>query len=156
MEKQFDISLQNRKILRSILSNTPLEILNTVPKGFRNNLWWNIAHVVATQQLLLYSLSNTTMRVEESWVNTFRKGTRPEADARESDVQQVNELLIRTVEWAKEDYNNGIFKSYNEYTTSNKVTLRSVEDAINFNNFHEGLHLGAVLSQMKALGIFRY
>ena len=144
--------MQNRKILRSILSKTPLEILNTVPKGFRNNIWWNAAHVVATQQLLIYHFSNTAMRVDESWVNIFRKGTMPESQANENDVQNLIDLLIQTVEWVEEDYAKGLFKSYNEYTTSNKVTLRSVEDAINFNNFHEGIHLGVVLSQMKALG----
>ena len=60
---------------------------------------------------------------------------------------------MNTVVWAEEDYQNKIFEEYEEYTTSVKVTLSSVEDAIQFNNYHEGIHLGVVLSQLKALGI---
>ena len=60
---------------------------------------------------------------------------------------------MNTVVWAEEDYQNKIFEEYEEYTTSVKVTLSSVEDAIQFNNYHEGIHLGVVLSQLKVLGI---
>ena len=51
--------------------------------------------------------------------------------------------------WMQEDYGKGLFKGYTEYTTSANVTLSSVDDAIIFNVYHEGLHLGAILSLMK-------
>ncbi|WP_370628048.1 DinB family protein [Cellulophaga sp. HaHa_2_1] len=52
MEKLFNITLQNRKILYKFLKDTPREQLLKIPEGFRNNIWWNIAHVVVTQQVL--------------------------------------------------------------------------------------------------------
>ena len=63
----------------------------------------------------------------------------------------IKGFLFSTVEWAQEDYEKGIFKEFKEYTTSLNVTLKNVEDAITFNVFHEGLHLGVVLSLQKAL-----
>ncbi len=153
MEKQFNISLQNRKILRSILKNTPGELLTVIPEGYRNNLWWNIAHIVATQQILLYRFSGLPTLVEEEWVNRYMKGTIPGSSPNDQDVEQLCETLLATANQAEEDYNNGLFREYQEYTTSTKVTLSSVEDAINFNNYHEGIHLGVVLSQLKSLGI---
>jgi len=33
-----------------------LEQLNKIPEGFNNNLIWNIAHCVVTQQLLCYKV----------------------------------------------------------------------------------------------------
>jgi hypothetical protein len=63
----------------------------------------------------------------------------------------ISGFLFSTVEWTAEDYENGLFQNYNEYTTSANVTLRNVDDGIAFNVFHEGLHLGAILSIQKML-----
>ena len=153
MEKLFNIALQNRKILRSILTRLPVEMLAKIPGGYRNNIWWNMVHTVVTQQLLIYGLSGLPTLVNEEWIAQYRKGTAPEIDPTQEDIKALLECLISTVERAEQDYQNGIFKEFKEYTTSNKVTLTSIEDAISFNAFHEGLHLGVILSQLKSLGI---
>ncbi len=124
-----------------------------IPDGFRNNLWWNFAHVVATQQILLYRSSGLPTCIDEKWVDRYKKGTVPNGGFNEVDFLLLTENLINTAKRAEEDYQNGLFKEYKEYTTSVKVTLSSVEDAINFNNYHEGIHLGVILSQLKALGV---
>lgn len=156
MEKLFNISLQNRKILRSILRNLPKELLAKIPDGYRNNIWWNMCHVVATQQLLIYRLSGLPTHVDENWVDQYKKGSIPETEPSSDDVNYLIELLISSVQQAEADYNSGLFKKFSEYTTSNKVTLSSIEDAISFNAFHEGLHLGVILSQLKSLGVSNF
>ena len=156
MDKLFNISLQNRKILRSILSKLPKDVLAKIPDGYRNNIWWNMCHVVATQQILFYRLSGLTTHVDENWVDLYKKGSVPETQPSSDDVNDLIELLISSVQQAETDYNSGLFKEYNEYTTSNKVTLSSIEDAISFNAFHEGLHLGVILSQLKSLGVSNF
>lgn len=50
MDWAFDISIKNRKLLESILENYSLKQLNMIPKGFSNNLIWNIGHIIVTQQ----------------------------------------------------------------------------------------------------------
>ncbi|NNE76732.1 MAG: DinB family protein [Pricia sp.] len=149
MNKLFDITLQNRKRLYEILDSTPRDQLLNIPQGYRNNIWWNIAHVVVTQQLLVYKLSRLQMRIPEPYVEKFRKGTVPDGTASDEEIKEIAAFLVSTVEWAKEDYEKGLFKEFNEYTTSANVTLRNVEDAITFNTFHEGLHTGAILALQK-------
>ena len=151
MEKAFDITLQNRKILYKFLKETPKEALLQIPNGYRNNIWWNIAHVVVTQQLLVYKLSGQPMQLNDTLVEKYKKGTVPDGTAADEELELVKRLLFSTTEATEQDYEKGIFKNYNEYTTSANVTLRSVEDAILFNVFHEGLHLGAILSLQKAI-----
>ncbi|MCM4166701.1 hypothetical protein KCTC52924_01550 [Arenibacter antarcticus] len=151
MENAFNITLQNRKILYKFLTETPKEMLLRIPDGYRNNIWWNIAHVVVTQQLLVYKLSGQPMRVDSALVDTFKKGTVPDGTATEEELNQISGLLLATAEWAQQDYENGVFSGYEEYTTSVNVTLRTVEDAIMFNVYHEGIHLGTILSLLKAL-----
>lgn len=149
MEKLLDITLQNRKILYKFLTETPREQLLKIPEGFNNNIWWNIAHVVVTQQLLIYKLSNLQMRIEDTFVDKFKKGTKPDGMATDEEIKKIANYLISTVQWTKEDFENGLFKEYNEYTTSVNITLTNATAATAFNIFHEGLHLGAILALKK-------
>jgi len=151
MENLFDITLQNRKILYKFLKNTPKEGLLKIPEGYRNNIWWNIAHVVVTQQLLIYSLSGLKMKVNDDLVNKFKKGTVPDGTATDDEIETVSSFLFSTAEWAQEDYEKGLFKDFNEYNTSVNISLKTIEDAIAFNVYHEGLHLGVILSLQKVL-----
>ncbi len=151
MENIFDTTLQNRKLLYKILDNTPKEQLLEIPTGFRNNIWWNIAHVVATQQILVYKFSGLQARIPEQFIEKFKKGTVPDGTATDEEIKKIADFLISTAEWAKQDHENGLFQEFNEYTTSVKVTLRNVEDAMTFNVFHEGIHLGTILGLQKVV-----
>jgi len=149
VEKLFNIILQNRKNLYKFLYDIPREELLKIPEGFRNNIWWNIAHVVVTQQILVYKLSGLPMRVSDELVEKFRKGTVPDGTATEEEIEIMTGFLFSTVEWMQEDYENGLFKTFNAYTTSVHITLNTVEDAIAFNAYHEGLHMGTILALLK-------
>ena len=152
MEYLFTILIQNRKLLYAILRKTRTEDLFVIPEGFRNNLYWNIAHVVVTQQLITYGLSDLPLQVPSDWVKRYSKGTAPgDEPVPESEIGQLEELLLNTIEQTREDYRNGIFKTYNPYTTSTSVRLGSVEEALAFNVYHEGVHLGAVRALQKEI-----
>ena len=151
MENILKTTLQNRKLLYKILDKTPREQLLQIPEGFRNNIWWNIAHVVVTQQLLVYKFSDLQMRVPQEFIEKFKKGTVPDGTASEEEIKEIAAFLLSTIEWMEEDYSNGLFKEYNSYTTSMNVTLNNVDDAIAFNLFHEGIHLGAILALQKVV-----
>lgn len=151
MEKLFNITLQNRKILYKFLKDTPREQLLKIPTGYRNNIWWNIAHVVVTQQILAYKFSGLPMRISDELVDKFMKGTVPDGTATDEEIEMITGFLFSTIEWTQEDYHKGSFKTYNSYTTSVNITLDSVEDAMAFNIFHEGIHLGAILSLLKVI-----
>ena len=149
MQRTFEITRTSRKIVSQFLDSYPLEQLNKIPDGFKNNLIWNIAHIVVTQQLLVYKFSGLPMMVSDELVQKYMKGTKPELDATQADVEEIKTLLAKTIDQTKEDYDNGIFKNYQEYPTSTGFVLRNVEDAMVFNNFHEGLHIGIMMSLRK-------
>lgn len=152
MEFTFDIAHKNRILYSEFIESFTLEQLNKIPEGFNNNIIWNIGHAIATQQLLVHRLSNTPTLVSDEFINTYRKGTKPERDIRQDEVDEIKVLLFSTIEKTKADYENGIFKEFKEYTLStSKGVLKSVENAIEFNNYHEGLHLGYILAQKKCL-----
>jgi hypothetical protein len=71
MKTTLAITLKNRTILDNLLNTFSIDQLNNTPEGFKNNIFWNIAHVVATQQLLVYKLSNLPMQLPEIGINLF-------------------------------------------------------------------------------------
>ncbi|MGD1946060.1 MAG: DinB family protein [Croceivirga sp.] len=151
MQQLFTITRQNRKLLYSYLNNLSEHDLFTVPKGFNNNIWWNIAHVVVTEQKLIYALSELRLNISQKWVNNYQKGTFPEGKPDKNDVSELKTLLFDLPEQTINDYENGRFTHFNSYMTSPKVELNTIEDAIAFNVFHEGLHLGSIMALARAV-----
>jgi len=151
MNWAFEINLKNRNILHSLLENLSLEQLNQKPKGFNNTIIWNIAHTIVTQQLLVYKLSGLPSVLTDEMIEMYRKGTKTERDITQVEVDEIKSFLFSTITKTQEDYNNNVFKTYTEYTVSTKSTLTNVEEAIAFNNFHEGIHLGYILALKRAL-----
>ena len=151
LKKALEITKVSRKAFRNVLDNYSLTQLNKVPDGFKNNLFWNIAHVVVTQQLLVYKLSGLDIMVSDQWVELYKKGTCTSKDATKQDLEELKVLLISTMDKTYKDIEANLFKAYTEYPTSTGFVLNSVEDAFEFNNFNEGIHLGYVLALKKAV-----
>ena len=149
MNSVFDVQKTIREILLKVLDNHSLEQLNKIPEGFSNNLIWNVAHCVAAQQTLVYKLSGLPAMASEEFIAKYRKGTKPEGDISQAEVDQIRTLLSETLHQTEKDYSNKIFLNYTDYTTSMGFTLRNVEDALSFNNYHEGIHTGIIMSIRK-------
>lgn len=125
--------------------------INEVPVNYNNSLFWNAAHCLVTMQLLCYKLSGNEMLVSDELVNLYRKGTKAEEGSNKISLEELKKALIYTAEQLKVDFEKGLFKNYNQYETSYGVQLNSIEEAISFNNIHEGLHIGYILSMVKSI-----
>lgn len=145
----FQTMQRHRENLVKILESTPEPALEYIPGGFRNNIWWNINHILVVQQLLCYKLSGLPLNIAEDLVGSYSKGTFPEELPDQEHRAGVARLLVDTVGKLEQDYNNGVFQNYTTYKTSAGFTLSSIDEALQFNLYHEGLHLGTVLSLLK-------
>ena len=151
MKKQFEILRLTRKNTVALLEGCSKEQLTTIPANYNNNVLWNAAHNLVTLQLLCYKLSENKVNLDSSLIDTFRKGTKATENLK-IDVEELKTLLISTADQLEEDYNKGLFKKdFDSYPTSYGFTLNSIEDAITFNNLHEGIHFGYMLAQKKAI-----
>ena len=150
MKYTFDICLKNRKLLERFIKAHSLTELNSIPQGFNNNIIWNIGHTLATQQLLTYGLSGISPVLDMEFINTYKKGTKPGADVSQSQVDFIHTALFTTLESLQSDYATGGFKNFKEYTLSTTGgLLTTIDEALEFNNFHEGLHLGCIIQLSK-------
>ena len=149
MHYAFDITRKSRTTLDQFFENYSSEQLNKVPAGFNNNLIWNIAHITVVQQLLIYNLSDLPMMLPDEMIAKYRRGTKPEADVSHPELNEIRSLLFSPIDKTEQDYKSGLFKNYREFTTMTGFTLRSADDAIAFNYYHEAMHLGMMMGIRK-------
>ncbi|WP_111307816.1 DinB family protein [Confluentibacter sediminis] len=154
MDFIFEVLPNTRKYFNSVLENNSLEDLNKIPKGYNNNIIWNVAHIIVAQQILVYKLSGLPIMLSDEFVEKYKKGSKPEAPVSQKEVEEIKALLFPTVQKTQEDYANGVFQNYHEYTVvTTGNTLKNVNDALQFNLFHEGLHMGYIMSLLRAIKI---
>ena len=148
MKTTFTIWETSRNLYLKYLEAYSLEQLNKIPEGFSNNLIWNIAHIIVSQQKLVYTLSGLPMHISQEMLEKYQNGSKPDGKVTQQEVDEIKQLLTTLVNQTKSDYENGIFKEFNSYQTKTGFYLSTLNEAIRFNNYHEGIHLG-IMMQIK-------
>lgn len=149
MQKHFETLKQSRKLIINAIESLSIEQLNKIPQGFKNNIAWNIAHLVVTQQLLCYKLAGLDCLISDKMILNYQKGTAPSNTVSKIEFENIKKQFLKLPEKLEEDFDSGIFKNYKGYQTSVNVSLNSIEDGIIFNTYHEGIHLGIILQLLK-------
>jgi len=149
MTKAFDQLRSTRNNIIKILDSHTLEALNKIPDGFNNNTIWHAGHVLVTQQRLIYSLSKLTTNIDPEMMDRYKKGSRPEGDVDQAEVDLIKTMLMSNGHQCQTDYMEGRFTEFHEYPTSYGIVLKDLADAITFNNLHEALHLGYMMAMRK-------
>ncbi len=149
MEKLFKTASFTRSTLVKIMEKRSNEELLKIPENYNNSIFWNIAHLLVTQQLICYKLSGLKIKIDESMVSKYGKGSIATEDIDIADIQYVKDHILDLSQEIEHDYDKGLFKDFNPYMTSTGIELSSIEDAISFGAFHDGIHLGVILSLMK-------
>jgi hypothetical protein len=144
---------QERHLIVNLIKQTSADALVAIPKGFANNILWNLGHVIVTQELLSYGLAGLPLHVSDELVSQCRRGTSPRDWTSAPNVGNLLELLVDLPKTLREDYQAGRFETFQAYTTSTGLRFETIDDALTFNHFHEGLHVGAMRSLTKALAV---
>ena len=138
-----------RQLISRGIENLSDEQLLKIPEGSKNNILWNLGHMIVTQQVLHYTLSRLEMRIPKETASVYRTGTSPAVWKETPDIKNIKSLLMELPDTLLEDYESGLFKEFRPYKTSTGVHLNSFDDTITFNHFHEGTHTGIILGLIK-------
>jgi len=142
MESTFKTWKTSRNLYLEYFDKYTFEQLNKIPDGFSNNLIWNIGHIIVAQQALIYKLSNLQGYLPKELFELYNPGTKPTEQTSEKEIIELKHLLISLIEKTETDFYNGVFITFNERMTGTGFHLNCLKDAFEFNNYHEGLHLG--------------
>ena len=123
---EFSVALieKTRQRMLKVVEGLSSEQLLRVPNGFRNNLLWNLGHVIATLQILCYEKSSVPLRVPAYFLAPFRKGTSPSDWTGTMDLEDIETWLLESVKTLREDLLKNAFVTYEPYETSAVLSLR--------------------------------
>ncbi len=146
MNKQIESLKATRGFLLRLIADLSVEDLNKIPHGFNNNIIWNLAHLIASQQGVCYKRAGLNLTIEESFFTAYKPDTKPESFVEHREVERVKELLVSTIDGFEADLKKGLFRDYPSWTTRYGVELNTINDALTFLPFHEGFHLGYIMA----------
>lgn len=136
----------SRKLYEELFDKYSLEQMNVVPDKYNNNIIWNIAHIIASQQSLVYKLSNLPMHISDDFFDRYKPGSRPLNNVSETEAGEIKSLLTSMIVKTETDLVNGKFTSFTERNTLTGFHLGNLRDALVFTIYHEGLHMGVIRS----------
>lgn len=149
MKKQFEILKTSRQFVLNYINGLSTKQLNKTPEGFNNNIIWNLAHLIAAQQGVCYKRGGHQMLIEEEMFELFKPGTVAPPFVDEQQVKRYKELFISTIEQTELDYQNGLFNQNPAWKQSMGIDVENIEQSITFLLWHEGLHIGTIMSLKK-------
>jgi hypothetical protein len=151
MRRSIDIIKQPRLNVLNEISHLSTEQLNKIPEGFNNNIVWNLAHMISAQQGVCYKRSGLETTVGEDFFHTYKPGTKPEKSIEAEEIAFIKEQLFTTLDQLEADMDKGIFVNYTSVMTRYGIELSCIDSAVTFLPFHEGLHIGYIMSLRKVV-----
>ena len=89
------------------------------------------------------------MCISDDLFDRYKPGTKPSSVVSQDEINELKMLLTSLIEQTEKDFYSGKFIVFNERTTATGFHLAALRDAFEFNSFHEGLHLGYMMSIRK-------
>lgn len=144
---------ESRRLGLDLLKNTSSEELVFIPDGFSNNILWLAGHIYLVQLRLTYSLSRIDIDIPQWITDSFANGTSPKDWKTTPSIDFIIQNFDKAPNQLMEDLSNKKFIEFTPYTTKMGTQLNTLNEAIAFNNFHEGLHLGQMLNIRRIISL---
>lgn len=119
------------------------------PENWPNTIRWNAGHVYAETERFLHDADNDYEITHPEWMDLFLDGSRPSEWTEEDNVPSKNEIIEALAEQEKriETFFEGkLDNKADKVRDLNGTLLDTVDAALQFVTWHEGIHLGVVKS----------
>ncbi|EOR96352.1 hypothetical protein ADIARSV_0457 [Arcticibacter svalbardensis MN12-7] len=146
MEKTFYTIKITRENFLKLISDLSIESLNEIPAGFKNNIIWNLGHIIASQQIICYEFTGNTPLIESQQISNYRNGTKPENFINSDELEVMKSNLLSTIDRTEIDLRNDLFEAFKPKLLQFGLKLENVKDAINYVPIHDAIHLGYSLA----------
>ena len=123
-----------------------------IPPGRRDNILWNVGHLLCSFSRLTYVFSGFSLPIPEAYFPLFGKGTDALRWTAPPNVHEVVDRFNSILDDVERDYASGKFVEYKPLMIGPN-TIESVEEAVSFHCFHEGLHIGKIIDLKENLGL---
>lgn len=139
---------RTRIYLLDLIKELSIEQLNEIPIGLRNNVIWNVGHLLVSQQHICYLRAGQKMAIDDKYSPLYKTGSSPEKFVEDLEVERIKHLFISSIDQFENDYSNNLFSNFNGWTTQRygQLKISNIDEAISFVFYHEGLHAGYIMT----------
>ena len=119
-----------------------------IPKGFNNNIKWNLGHIYVIQEKFGFQLTGEEVELPKDFIELFSTGTKPIEWGNQvmPTIHELIQLLINQLDRIEKNLDGRLDDGIEPYTTSTGLTLLTVKELISFCLYHEGMHFNAIKS----------
>lgn len=124
------------------------EMADFIPKGFNNNIRWNLGHIYLDQLLWIQHLTKEKIDMPEGISDWFNFGTSPATwTTNPPSLETLKMLLAEQPKYIRDHFGDRLEEEFPE-TESGMHTIAQV---LVRTIYHEGIHLAAISSIRKFL-----
>src|ERR1700730_9449737 len=128
------------------------ELFDVQPPQFNNTIRWNLGHIIAVMDSLMFKRIDNTSKLPEGFVDLFKSGTKP---SDWTTIQPTKDELVSLLKKQLNDLNE-TFANRTDEALANPFQIRdfkfeTVGDVIGFAIIHEGQHSTIVSDLVKII-----
>ncbi|MFP7334311.1 DinB family protein [Shouchella clausii] len=147
MERRHEVLFEQLNTYRGELLNMVEDVTEEeaeiVPRGFNNNIRWNLGHVILDQYLWIRVLTKEDMPVSLAFNQWFGYGTDPSHFTDETpSLAELISLLREQPRLIEQDYRDRLEEEF----PPTDMGMHTIEQVLVRTIFHEGLHMGAIIA----------
>lgn len=137
-----------RSYILGVVEKLTDEEADIIPKGFNNNIRWNLGHIYLDQYLWIQAVTKETTPVAEQFNEWFGYGSSPANFTSETpSLEELRILLKEQPSKIQEVYGDRLEEEF----PPTEMEMHTIEQVLTRTIFHEGMHLQAILDIKKLL-----
>jgi hypothetical protein len=148
----FDQLNYTNQVILNTVKDLSEEEAQVIPEGFNNNILWNLGHLYVSQEYFAFGIANEPTKAPESFALFFGRNTKPATwtDQPPTLLEVVN-LLEEQPNRIREQLENRLDEIIANPFSIPGLTLKTFDELLAFTLFHQGGHLQALKSLIKAI-----
>jgi uncharacterized damage-inducible protein DinB len=137
-----------RSYILAVVENVTADEADIIPKGFNNNIRWNLGHIYLDQYLWIQAVTKEKAAVSEQFKAWFGYGSSPANFTSETpSLEELRTFLKDQPTKIKEDYGTRLEEEF----PPTEMGMHTIEQVLTRTIFHEGMHLQTILDIKKLL-----
>lgn len=146
MKSNLELIRYTRNNIMKLVGDLTVEQFNSIPEGFNNNIIWNLAHMIYTQQSMCYKLGGLSPKIDITIFGAYASGTFPQGERTAAEINLILETFSTILSDFENDLNAKLFTSYRPWSLHDQLMVDNIDDAIAVTAVHEGRHFGVITS----------
>ncbi|MCR2822200.1 DinB family protein [Lederbergia panacisoli] len=152
MKQRHEILFKQMETYRSyvigVLDDVTEEEAEFIPKGFNNNIRWNLGHLYLDQYLWIQAVTKEETAAPEEFNRWFGFGTSPKDFTNETpSFDELKFILEKQPKEITREYGSRVEKEF----SPTEMGMHTIEQVLVRTIFHEGMHLQTILDIKKLI-----